>query len=210
MTVSTKTADAGDEDLMARVKRGDQAAFGQLFDRHSQVAAGLARRIVGESDAEDVTQAAFLDAWRQRARFRAERGQVRAWLLGIVRNRAIDELRRRRSRPQLTSSISTPETVGSEHGERPQDRPHACAVGRDEARVARLALGRLPEAQRTALELAYFGGLSQTQMAAHLGIPLGTVKGRIRLGLEKLEQYLVDPREPAGPTAADHARALPK
>lgn len=189
------TCDRSDPELWTLVRGGDVEAFAELYDRHARVAHGLACRIVGRSAAEDVTQAAFLTLWRSRDGYRPDRGAFRPWLLAVVRNRAIDALRRDRARPRIARSYDAThylETVASTSDGSPEE--HAC--DRDEARRVRAALATLPEAQRCVIELAYFNGLSQTEIADELSLPLGTVKGRARLGLEKLGRRLA-----VGPTS---------
>src|SRR5215210_224975 len=155
-----------DEDLMTLVERRDAEAFAVLYDRHGGAAYSLAHRIVGNPAlAEDVTQEAFLSVWRSGARFDAARGSVRSWTLGIVRNRAIDALRR--------SSTQAPKLDLD-----------------DDAVLEGQAAGELTESE--AIGLAYFGGFTHSEIAEMLGMPLGTVKGRMRLGLEKIRVTLAE------------------
>jgi RNA polymerase sigma-70 factor, ECF subfamily len=172
-----------DEDLMPLVGQKDPAAFEVFYDRHGGAAYSLAYRIVGDAtSAEDVTQEAFLSIWRSRARYDPTRGSVRAWALGIVRNRAIDALRREGGRaPQL--DLDDEATL--ERREAPE-RTEAEALRRETARQVRGALGSLPNEQSKVIELAYFGGFTHSEIARMLGMPIGTVKGRMRLGLEKM------------------------
>lgn len=173
-----------DEHLMQLVKRGDTAAFAVVYSRHASVALALAKRLVGERAlAEDVTQDAFITLWRNRSRYRAERGSVRAWLLGILRHRAIDVERRRRvgRRAQSrTADVAQREPVA--------DMTDVEAERREEALILRAELAALPVAQRHAIVLAFLGGMTHPEIARQLDIPVGTVKGRIRLGLAKLQQ----------------------
>jgi RNA polymerase sigma-70 factor (ECF subfamily) len=178
-----------DEDLMTLVDRKDPDAFEVFYDRHGGAAYSLAHRIVGDREmAEDVTQEAFLSIWRSKARFDAARGSVRAWVLGIVRNRAIDALRSAsRPAPKLdhddeTALESQPAT----------ERTEAEAIRRETAGHLRRALGVLPREQSQVIELAYFGGFSHSEIAEMLGAPLGTIKGRMRLGLEKIRATLAE------------------
>jgi RNA polymerase sigma-70 factor (ECF subfamily) len=161
-----------DEDLMQLVRRGDSAAFEVVYERHGMAAFSLAYRMVGTRNAaEDVVQEAFLSLWRSGARYDRARGSVRTWVLGIVHNRAIDALRR--------------STV--------HDRRRASDEGieeRFEAREVHAALRTLPDEQCRVIELAYFGGFSQSEIATMLETPIGTVKGRMRLGLEKMRGQL--------------------
>jgi RNA polymerase sigma-70 factor (ECF subfamily) len=178
-----------DEDLMTLVDGKDPDAFEVFFDRHGGAAYSLAHRIVGDPGmAEDVTQEAFLSIWRSRARFDAARGSVRAWALGIVRNRAIDALRSSaRPAPKLDrddESLLESQPAG--------ERTDAEAIRRETARRLRQALGVLPPEQSQVIELAYFGGFSHSEIAEMLGTPLGTIKGRMRLGLEKIRATLAE------------------
>ena len=178
-----------DEDLMTLVDAEDSDAFAVIYDRHGGAAYSLAHRIVGDQGmAEDVTQEAFLSIWRSTARFDAARGSVRAWVLGIVRNRAIDALRRSaRPAPKLDQDDDAVlETQPA------AQRTEAEAIRRETADRLRKALGLLPREQSQVIELAYFGGFSHSEIADMLGAPIGTVKGRMRLGLEKIRATLAE------------------
>ena len=178
-----------DEDLMALVRDGEPRAFEVIFDRHSGAAFSLAYRMCGRrAMAEDVVQEAFLSLWRSGARYDRRRGSVRNWVLGVVHNRAIDAFRRgvvRESRNVSDEGLA----------ERlPANEETATEVARrDEARHVREKLQELPAEQRQVVELAYFGGFSHTQIAEMLGLPAGTVKGRMRLALTKMRIALGDP-----------------
>ena len=178
-----------DEDLMPLVGRKDPAAFEVFYDRHGGAAYSLAHRIVGNPAlAEDVTQEAFLSIWRSEAGFDRTRGSVRAWALGIVRNRAIDALRREASRgPRLDYD----DEAVLERRAAPE-RTEEEALRRETARSLRGALEELPSDQSKVIELAYYGGFTHTEIAEMLGMPLGTVKGRMRLGLEKIRARLAE------------------
>jgi RNA polymerase sigma-70 factor (ECF subfamily) len=178
-----------DEDLMPLVERKDPAAFEIVYDRHGGAAYSLAYRIVGDRlVAEDVTQEAFLSVWRSGARFDRARGSVRTWLLGVVRNRAIDVLRRDAGRAP-TVSIELDTVPEQESRFEPTD---AEALRRETGREVRGVLAGLPEDQMKVVQLAYFGGLSHSEIAEVLGMPLGTVKGRMRLAMEKLRATLAE------------------
>lgn len=177
-----------DEHLLARLIDRDTNAFATLYDRHNRMAFGLAYRMLGDaSAAEDVVQEAFLSVWRQANTFRAGRSAVRTWLLSIVHHRAIDRLRRTDSHVLTEADLETPP-------ERADERVDVEAeVGALlEAQQIRAALGALPPDQRRAIELAYFGGHSHSEIARMLGIPTGTVKGRLRIGLQKMRALLQD------------------
>ncbi len=178
-----------DEELMPLVGRHDPEAFEVLYDRHGGVAYSLAYRIVGDrAAAEEVTQEAFISVWRSGARFDAARGSVRSWLLSVVRNRAIDFLRSRAGKaPKLAFDDD------SVLEQRPaQERTEEEALQRETAAELRGALGNLPGEQSKVIELAYFGGFSHSEIAQILGLPMGTVKGRMRLGLEKIRGELAE------------------
>ncbi len=178
-----------DEDLMTLVDRKDPDAFEAFYDRHGGAAYSLAHRIVGDPGlAEDVTQEAFLSIWRSNARFDPARGSVRAWALGIVRNRAIDALRRS-ARPVPKLDLDDEAVLENQPG---QERTEAEAIRRDTAGRLRRALGILPREQSQVIELAYFGGFSHSEIAEMVGVPLGTIKGRMRLGLEKIRATLAE------------------
>jgi RNA polymerase sigma-70 factor (ECF subfamily) len=171
-----------DEELMPLIGGKDADAFEVFYDRHSGIAYSLAYRIVGDRGvAEDVTQEAFVSIWRSGARYDVSRGSVRSWTLGIVRNRAIDALRSKAGRAQ---KLALDDSVLEQ---RPSaDSTDAEALRRETAAELRGALAELPGEQSKVIELAYFGGFSQTEIATMLSVPLGTVKGRMRLGLERI------------------------
>jgi RNA polymerase sigma-70 factor (ECF subfamily) len=178
-----------DEELMPLIGNRDPDAFEVFYDRHGGVAYSLAYRIVGERGAaEDVTQEAFISIWRSGARYDPARGSVRSWMLGIVRNRAIDALRSKAGRaPKLDFDDD------SILEQRPAaERTEAEALRRETAAEVRGVLDALPGEQSKVIELAYFGGFSHSEIAAMLGLPLGTVKGRMRLGLEKVRGELAE------------------
>ena len=176
-----------DEELMPLIGAKDPEAFEVLFDRHGGAAYSLAYRVVGErSAAEDVTQEAFISVWRSGARFDHARGSVRAWLLSIVRNRAIDTLRAGAGKaPKLNFDD---EAILER---RPaEERTEEEAIRHETATEIRGVLEELPGEQSKVIELAYFGGFSQSEIAGMLGLPLGTVKGRMRLGLRKIRSEM--------------------
>jgi RNA polymerase sigma-70 factor (ECF subfamily) len=188
-----------DEDLMTLVDRRDPDAFAVLYDRHGGAAYSLAHRIVGDpAIAEDVTQEAFISVWRSGARFDAASGSVRSWTLGIVRNRAIDALRRvSGSAPKL--NLDDDALLESQTSEELTDSE---AIRRETSRRVRGALRELPDEQSEVIGLAYFGGFTHTEIAEMLGMPLGTVKGRMRLGLEKIRNTLAERMGIDGPSEA--------
>jgi RNA polymerase sigma-70 factor, ECF subfamily len=184
--VARELRDLADEELMQLVRRGDADAFAVIYQRHASSAYSLSYRMMGSrSAAEDVTQEAFLSAWRSAARYDGARGSVRTWLLGIVRNRAIDAMRRGRVRdfPRVEDEAAA-ERVDS------GERTDAEAARHEEADAVRAAIRMLPREQSQVIELAYFGGFTHTEIAEMIKAPVGTVKGRMRLGLKKLRDEL--------------------
>jgi RNA polymerase sigma-70 factor (ECF subfamily) len=186
---ASKAERLADEELMPRIGEKDPDAFEVFYDRHGGVAYSLAYRIVGERGAaEDVTQEAFISIWRSGARYDAARGSVRTWMLGIVRNRAIDALRSKAGR---APKLDFDDDSILEH--RPaEELTDSEALRRETAQEVRGALDELPGEQSKVIELAYFGGFSHSEIAGMLGVPLGTVKGRMRLGLEKIRGELAE------------------
>jgi RNA polymerase sigma-70 factor (ECF subfamily) len=175
-----------DEDLMQLMRRGDPRAFEAVYDRHSGAAFSLAYRMVGRGNvAEDVVQEAFLSIWRSGARYERARGSVRTWVLGIVHHRAIDQLRRSSVHDKRRASDE-----GLEERLESGERTDVEVARRDEAQAIRSAMESLPPEQSHVIELAYFGGFTHTEIAGILETPVGTVKGRMRLGLEKLRNSL--------------------
>jgi RNA polymerase sigma-70 factor, ECF subfamily len=182
-------AQADDVSCLQRIASGDQAAAARLYDRHARPLYSLVLRILGnETEAEDVLQEVFAQAFRQASRYDVRRGVVTAWLLTIARSRAIDRLRARRTRVEArTGDVQTLD-------EMPDAQPDAASAMLDEeqSRLVRQALGTLPLLQRMAIELAYYEGLSHAEIAERLEQPLGTIKTRIRLGLLKLRDVLTE------------------
>jgi RNA polymerase sigma-70 factor, ECF subfamily len=177
-----------DEELMERVAGNEADAFEIVLERHADAAFSLAYRICGtRSLAEDIAQEAFLSIWRSGARYDRARGSVRTWTLGIVHNRAVDTLRRsgvhdrrRASDEGIEETLQAPERTDSQ------------AMDKAVSHEIRGALGELPPEQRRVIELAYFGGFTHLEIASMLDTPVGTVKGRMRLGLQKLRGHLQD------------------
>jgi RNA polymerase sigma-70 factor (ECF subfamily) len=183
-----------DEDLMQLVRRGDASAFERIYDRHATAAFSLAYRMTGRrQSAEDVVQEAFLSLWRSGERYDRARGSVRTWVLGIVHNRAIDALRRAMVHDRRRASDE-----GIEERFEATERTEIEVARRDEAREVRAALEELPAEQSRVIELAYFGGFSHSEIASMLEQPIGTVKGRMRLGLHKMRALLAGVQEAPG------------
>jgi RNA polymerase sigma-70 factor, ECF subfamily len=186
---ASKAERLADEELMPLIGEKNPDAFEVFYDRHGGVAYSLAYRIVGERGAaEDVVQEAFISIWRSGARYDAARGSVRTWMLGIVRNRAIDFLRSKAGR---APKLDFDDDSVLEH--RPAaELTDSEALRRETAQEVRGALDELPGEQAKVIQLAYFGGFSHSEIAGMLGVPLGTVKGRMRLGLEKIRGELAE------------------
>jgi RNA polymerase sigma-70 factor (ECF subfamily) len=173
-----------DEDLISLVEAADAEAFATLYDRHIRAAFSLAHRMMGERQAsEDLAQDAFLKVWRGASSYRAERGSVRTWILSIVHNRGIDQLRSQASRRRAQEKIeaSAPRSQPSE--------AFTETLRNSQRDQVREALNTLPPEQLKILELAYFSGYTHVEISDLLGLPLGTVKGRMRLGLKKVRDY---------------------
>jgi RNA polymerase sigma-70 factor (ECF subfamily) len=175
-----------DEDLMQLVARNDADAFEVVLERHADAAFSLAYRMCGRhAIAEDVTQEAFLAIWRGGGRYDSTRGSVRTWVLGIVHHRAIDALRRNDVHARRRAGEE-----GLEESLQARERTDAQAIENAAARELRSALDELPHDQRRVIELAYFGGFTHVEIASMLEQPIGTIKGRMRLGLKKLREHL--------------------
>jgi RNA polymerase sigma-70 factor (ECF subfamily) len=177
-------AHLSDEALVALVARGDEPALAELYDRVGRVAYGLALRVVrDERLAEDAVQEGFLTAWRTAATFRADRGKASTWILTLVHRRAVDLVRReeRRRTDPLPDDLAARRT-----GETTEE----AAWLRYERERVQSALAALPDTQREAIELAYYGGYSQSELAERLGVPIGTIKSRMFAGLARLRELL--------------------
>lgn len=185
-------ASPDDAALVARMGAGDEQAIGTLYDRWEHGVRTLAVRLVGDStEAEDVVEEVFWQAWRQATRFDVNRGGAGTWLLTIARSRSLDRLRSlRRSRDE--QGLDDLVDSGSEQLASASADPLADVERGERSRIVREALRSLPAQQREALELAYFEGLSQTEIAERTSLPLGTVKTRMRLALQKLRERLGD------------------
>jgi RNA polymerase sigma-70 factor (ECF subfamily) len=190
--VASSTDDA-DRDVLARVSNGELDALQDLYDRYRTMAYSIALRITADASlAEDVVQDAFLGAWRNAARYVEGRGSVKTWLLSIVHHRAIDAVRRRRPTSELPEAEAPPPPALTL-----PDVWKEVAGNLDREAIA-AALATLSVVQREAIELAYFGGLTQVEIADRTGAPLGTVKSRVRLGLLAMRAELTGEAADAG------------
>jgi RNA polymerase sigma factor (sigma-70 family) len=173
-----------DEALLALVSRSDENALGELYDRYGRVAYGLALRILRDpAHAEDAVQEAFLAVWRSADRFLAERAKPSTWILTLVHRRAVDLVRREERRRAEPLDVAPD----------PEGRATDDEVGlRSRRQIVQHALRQLPDDQREALELAYYGGFTQSELAERLGVPLGTIKSRMFAGLRRLRDLLAD------------------
>jgi RNA polymerase sigma-70 factor, ECF subfamily len=182
---------AGDSDLVVRAAGGDERAMAALYDRYGEVLYAVAYRIVGQrADAEEVVLDALAQAWREATRFEASRGSVAGWLTTIARSRALDLVRARSRRERITASAAAERPDSSPAmGSWPVDPSSGVDLAERRKQVQQ-ALEALSPPQRRAIELAYFEGLSQSEIAERLQEPLGTIKTRVRLGMQKLRESL--------------------
>lgn len=178
-----------DEVLITRVARRDSSALEHLYDRYARVVYATALRMLRNTEmAEDIVQETFWRVWRRSASFAVGRGQVAGWIFGIAHNLCIDELRRQRSRPITVQSEREDQAMFEQPDE--QNDVVGEAIARERRRMILRALAQIPPEQREVLELAYFGGLSQSEIAQRLNSPIGTVKTRTRLALQKMRDLL--------------------
>jgi len=190
-------ASASDEELMARLATGDVEALEALYDRYGMLVYSTALRVAREVHlAEDITQEVFLRIWRHPDRYVPQRGSFVPWLLSVARNGAVDRVRSRGRRQRHEIGGEVPER-GLSTSDR--DDPALMAELADERQRVRQALSRLPAKQRQTIEMAYFGGYTQQEIAVLTSEPLGTVKTRIRLGMQKLRLLLLPEVELASP-----------
>jgi len=190
--VARSFAHLSDEAVVALVARSDDTALAELYDRFGRVAYGVALRVLrDEKLAEDAVQEAFLAAWRSADRFMPERGKASTWILTLVHRRAVDLVRREDRRRA--------EQLGDDREASPAGSAEDDAWLRFERERVQAALRQLPDQQREALELAYYGGFTQSELAERLGQPVGTIKSRMFTGLARLRELLAEPG--AGETA---------
>ncbi len=181
-----------DLDLLQRTAKGDRAAFAGLYDRFSRPLFATALRILGDSrEAEDVVHDVFLTLWQRSMEFSEDRGSPFSWAVTMTRNRAIDRVRQRRRRAEILADTPPADLGYGETAASAAADSAEALQARERAGAVRQALSTLPDDQQRAVELAFFGGLTQQEIAANLDQPLGTVKARIRRGLLKLRDVLV-------------------
>ena len=177
-----------DEQLVAQIAQGDASALEQLYDRYVRQCFGLALRMLGDSAlAEEVIQEIFLKLWTSPGSYSTQKGKFVSWLLSLVHHRCIDELRRR-SRTDVALDDETGSVLDTEPDPTPEPGDQVWVM--EQQRAVREALAQIPQNQRQVLELAYYRGLSHSEIAEKLGQPLGTVKTRIRLGMQSLRSLL--------------------
>ena len=185
----------GDDELMRRLFYRDRRAFEAIFDRYGDLVYSMALRVLRDPHlAEDISQEIFVRLWRKPGSYVAERGRFLTWLISVTRNRAVDEVRSRGRRQRYETA--SPEEQERELPAGNANDPALNAQLAEEARAVRAALAGLPGEQRQVIELAYFGGLTQQEVSQRLGQPLGTVKTRIRLGMQKLRVALAPEMKP--------------
>jgi RNA polymerase sigma-70 factor, ECF subfamily len=179
--------------LVTRVANGDEVALGVLYDRFGRAVYSLCLRIVRDgTTAEDLTQEVFVRLWRSAASFDVSRGRLRTWLLRIAHNLALNEVRRRQSRPAIVQDVEWEVAISELADTAVESDPAGSTWLRERAAIVRNAISQLPELQRQAIELAFYSGLSQAEVAVTLGDPLGTVKSRIRVGMRHLRELLAE------------------
>ncbi len=183
------TTSSDDASLMRRIADGDESALAALYDRWSQPVYSLVAHLLRDADgAEDVVEETFWQVWQRASSYDASRGTVRTWVLTIGRSRALDRLRsRKRNREDISTDLSL---IRDPHSD-----PSQQLEGAERSHLVFEALASIPDDQRNALELAYFRGLTQSEIADLLGEPLGTIKTRMRLGMQKLRDMLINLRE---------------
>jgi RNA polymerase sigma-70 factor, ECF subfamily len=180
--------DASDEELIAAICGGAEWAIEELYQRYQRYAYSLAYRILGESaGAEDIVQEAFFSIWRKAGSYQKQHGSVHSWLQAIVHHRAIDKVRSASHRDQNWVPL---QTEGEQDPETEEPEVWEQAWQKEQSSIIRTVMAHLPAEQRRVIELAYFGGYTHAEIAEHDNVPLGTVKGRLRLGLQKMKTML--------------------
>ncbi len=191
MTDATASGSSRDADLLRRVAQGDEEALGRLYDRFGPVLYAVAYRVLNEkADAEEVVMEAFAQAWREAQRFDASRGSVAAWLTMMTRSRALDLARSQSRRSRITDTAAREEPATAPAMSTGFRNPGSAVEDSERRQAVASALAALSPPQRVAIELAYYDGLSQSEIAERLQEPLGTIKTRMRLGMQKLREAL--------------------
>jgi RNA polymerase sigma-70 factor (ECF subfamily) len=186
--MTTGVATVSDEHLLDRMARGDESALEALYDRYNRLVHSLALRVVGSTmAAEDVTIEVFWQAWTQARQYDPSRGKAYTWIMMITRTRAIDQRRRLQRQEPSTDDLEDYQPTSAEYGVEPDEELFLI----EQRRRVLAALDSLPEAQRQVIELAYYEGMSHSEIAARLNEPLGTVKGRIRMAMAHLREQLL-------------------
>jgi RNA polymerase sigma-70 factor (ECF subfamily) len=189
LRLQPEPAPTSDNELLRAVARGDESALAQVYDRYRLILFGLIVRILhSREEAEDVLQEVFLQVWRRAKDFDEARGRAFTWLVTVARSRALDRLRSLGARARLAEAAPPIEYIGD---------AAADVFQSEQAEVIRRALAQIPVDQRQALFLGYFEGLTQSEIAARLGAPLGTVKTRMRTGMTKLRELLQERKDTA-------------
>ena len=177
-----------DRQAIRAVARGSGDAVAELYDRYGSTVYGLALRVLGQPDlAEEVVQDVFAQVWREAGRYDPARSTVAGWMVMLTRTRSIDRLRARQARPDVAAAVATSEAMPLPSAER---TPESTTLIAEDARLVRGALARLPDQVRSLIELAYYEGLTHSEIAARTGIPLGTVKTRLRNAMGTLRSSL--------------------
>ncbi len=182
--------DPTDEQLMARVKEGDETALAILYRRHTPLLRTIVSRVINnDSDTEDTVQEVFCETWRQAAHYSEEKGKALGWLVTLARRRAIDKLRKKQAYQRAEERLSL-ESESNSSADGYQDVEQNAASS-DRAEILQRIISTLPEAQQDALKLAFYRGMSQREIAAHTGIPLGTIKTRLELAVRKVRNAIL-------------------
>lgn len=185
--VNEPTAPELDAELLRRIGAGDRDAFAEFYDRHATLMFSVACKILNNSnEAEDVLQETFVQIWEKAERFNPNLGKASSWAATLVRNKCIDRIRAAQRRSRLAEEAGAEQAIAAEV----RDTANEAMLGHDKARLIQTAITGLPAEQRRAIELAYFSGLTQDEIAQKLSAPLGTIKARIRRGLLKLRDEL--------------------
>jgi RNA polymerase sigma-70 factor (ECF subfamily) len=188
-TVVAPTTEAADEQLMALIQDGDEAALATLYRRHTPILRTVISRVVhNDADVDDLLQEAFVEVWKRAQTYDETKGKVLGWLITMARRRAIDRVRRRQAYARAEERLREQTDLEPEST---QDHVAADANASDHAAILREMLATLPEAQREALHLAFYQGMSQREIAAKTGVPLGTIKTRLELGVRKVRAALL-------------------